>query len=70
MRVEDVNPAGFKRLIHFIYNSQCLSWKMDDPGEWWHVLEAANKYMNTRLVEQIERRLRDIARKEVARELS
>ena len=64
MRVEDVKPAGFKRLIHFIYNSQCLSWKMDDPGEWWHVLEAANKYMNTRLVEQIERRLRDIARKE------
>ena len=37
---------------------------MDDPEEWWHVLEAANKYMNTRLVEQIERRLRDIARKE------
>ena len=28
------------------------------------MLEAANKYMNTRLVEQIERRLRDIARKE------
>ena len=38
---------------------------MDDPEEWWHVLEAANKYMNTRLVEQIERRLRDIARKAV-----
>ena len=37
---------------------------MDDPEEWWHVLEAANKYMNIRLVEQIERRLRDIARKE------
>ena len=37
---------------------------MDDPEEWWHVLEAANKYLNTRLVEQIERRLRDIARKE------
>jgi len=64
VRVEDVKPAGFKRLIHFIYNSRCLSWKMDDPEEWWHVLEAANKYMNTRLVEQIERRLRDIARKE------
>jgi len=64
VRVEDVKPTGFKRLIHFIYNSRCLSWKMDDPEEWWHVLEAANKYMNTRLVEQIERRLRDIARKE------
>jgi len=64
VRVDDVKPAGFKRLIHFIYNSRCLSWKMDDPEEWWHVLEAANKYMNTRLVEQIERRLRDIARKE------
>ena len=64
VRVEDVKPAGFKRLIHLIYNSRCLSWKMDDPEEWWYVLEAANKYMNIRLVEQIERRLRDIARKE------
>ena len=60
----DVKPAGFKRLIHLIYNSRCLSWKMDDPEEWWHVLEAANKYINIRLVQQIERRLRDIARKE------
>ena len=64
VRVEDVKPAGFKRLIHLIYNSRCLSWKMDDPEEWWYVLEAANKYMNIRLVQQIERRLRDIARKE------
>ena len=64
VRVEDVKPAGFKRLIHLIYNSRCLSWKMDDPEEWWYVLEAANKYMNIRLVELIERRLRDIARKE------
>ena len=64
VRVEDVKPAGFKRLIHLIYNSRCLSWKMDDPEEWWYVLEAANKYMNIRLVEQIERRLRDITRKE------
>ena len=61
VRVEDVKPAGFKRLIHLKYNSRCLSWKMDDC---WYVLEAANKYMNIRLVEQIERRLRDIARKE------
>ena len=64
VRVEDVKPAGFKRLIHLIYNSRCLSWKMDDPEEWWYVLEAANKYMNIRLVQQIERQLRHIARKE------
>lgn len=64
VNVEDVKPVGFRRLIQFIYNSRCLSWKMDDPEEWWHILEAANKYMNFRLVDQIERKLRDIARKE------
>ena len=64
VRVEDVKPTGFKRLIHFIYNSRCLSWKIEDAEEWWHILEAANKYMNTRLVEQVERRLREIAKRD------
>jgi len=64
VKVEDVKPVGFKRLLQFIYNSRCLSWKMEDPEEWWHILEAANKYMNTRLVDQIERKLREIARRE------
>jgi len=64
VRVEDVKPAGFKRLIHFIYNSRCLSWKIEDPEEWWHILEAANKYMNNRLVDQVERRLREIAKRD------
>ena len=27
VRVEDVKPSGFKRLVHFIYNSPCLSWR-------------------------------------------
>ena len=67
VRVEDVKPTGFKRLIHFIYNSRCLSWKIEDAEEWWHILEAANKYMNTRLVEQVERRLREIAKRDAGK---
>ena len=68
VRVEDVKPSGFKRLLHFIYNSRCLSWKIEDPEEWWHILEAANKYMNNRLVDQVERRLRDIAKRDSGEE--
>jgi len=64
VRVDDVKPSGFKRLIHFVYNSRCLSWKIEDPEEWWHILEAANKYMNNRLVDQVERRLREIAKRD------
>ena len=82
VRIDDVKPAGFRRLIHFIYNSRCLSWKIDDPEEWWFILEAANKYMNSRLVDQVracirlrqftalyftvqvERRLREIAKRD------
>ena len=64
VRVEELRPAGFRRLLHFVYNSRCLSWKIDEPEEWWGVLEAAHKYLNTRLVEQVERRLRDLAKKE------
>jgi len=64
VKIEDVKPSGFRRLIHFIYNSKCLSWKIEDPEEWWHILEAANKYLNTRLVDQIERRLREIAKRD------
>jgi len=64
VRIEDVKPSGFRRLIHFIYNSKCLSWKIEDPEEWWHILEAANKYLNTRLVDQVERRLREIAKRD------
>jgi len=67
VRVDDVKPDGFRRLIQFVYNSRCLSWKMEDPEEWWHVLEAANKYLNTRLVDQIERKLREIARRDGAK---
>ena len=67
--MEDVKPSGFKRLIHFIYNSRCLSWKIEDPEEWWFILEAANKYMNMRLVDQVERRLRDIAKRDAGEEL-
>jgi len=67
VKVDDVKPSGFRRLIHFIYNSKCLSWKIDDPEEWWHILEAANKYLNTRLVEQIERRLRDLAKRDASK---
>ena len=59
VRVEDVKPSGFKRLIHFIYNSRCLSWKIDDPEEWWFILEAANKYMNSRLVDQVRACIKD-----------
>jgi len=66
-KIEDVKPMGFRRLINFIYNSRCLSWKVDEPEEWWDILEAANKYMNFRLVEQIERRLRDISKKEAGK---
>jgi hypothetical protein len=29
------------------------SWKIEEPEEWWHIMEAANKYLNTRLVEQV-----------------
>jgi len=64
VRVEELRPAGFRRLLHFVYNSRCLSWKIEEPEEWWGVLEAAHKYLNTRLVEQVERRLRDLAKKE------
>jgi len=64
IKIEDVKPSGFRRLIHFIYNSKCLSWKIEDPEEWWHILEAANKYLNTRLVDQVERRLREIAKRD------
>jgi len=67
VKVEDVKPSGFRRLLHFIYNSRCLSWKIEDPEEWWHILEAANKYMNTRLVEQVERRLREIAKRDAGK---
>ena len=59
VRVEDVRPAGFRRLIHFTYNSRCLSWKIEEPEEWWAVLEAANKYLNCRLVEQVRWNLLD-----------
>jgi len=67
VRVDDVKPSGFRRLIHFVYNSKCLSWKIDDPEEWWHILEAANKYLNTRLVDQIERRLRELAKRDAGK---
>eukprot|EP00091_Calanus_sinicus_P002182 TRINITY_DN1221_c0_g1_i2.p1 TRINITY_DN1221_c0_g1~~TRINITY_DN1221_c0_g1_i2.p1 ORF type:complete len:501 (-),score=197.55 TRINITY_DN1221_c0_g1_i2:1127-2629(-) len=67
VKVEDVKPSGFRRLLHFVYNSRCLSWKIEDPEEWWHILEAANKYMNTRLVEQVERRLREIAKRDAGK---
>ena len=30
---------------------------MEEPEEWWHILEAANKYLNTRLVEQVDTNL-------------
>ena len=53
VRIEDLKPAGFRRLLHFIYNSRCLSWKIEEPEEWWSVLEAANKFLNSRLVEQV-----------------
>lgn len=66
-KVDDVKAVGFRRLIQFIYNSRCLSWKVEEPEEWWHILEAANKYLNTRLVEQVERRLRDISKKEAGK---
>lgn len=62
--MDDVKPSGFRRLIHFIYNSRCLSWKIEDPEEWWAILEAANKYLNIRLVEQVERRLRELAKRD------
>ena len=70
VRVDDVKPSGFKRLIHFIYNSRALSWKIEDPEEWWHILEAANKYLNNRLVDQVERRLRDIAKRDSGEPIS
>jgi len=64
VRVEDVKPAGFRRLLHFVYNSRCLSWKIEDAEEWWAVLEAAHKFLNARLVEQVERRLREVAKRD------
>jgi len=64
VRVTDIEPMGFRRLLQFIYNSRCLSWKIDNPEEYWHILEAANKYLNTRLIENCERKLREIAKKE------
>jgi len=67
VKVDDVKPSGFRRLIHFVYNSKCLSWKIEDPEEWWHILEAANKYLNTRLVDQVERRLREIAKRDAGK---
>ena len=48
IQVEDVKPVGFRRLVQFTYTSRCMSWKVDEPEEWWHILEAANKYLNTR----------------------
>ncbi|XP_023327484.1 speckle-type POZ protein [Eurytemora carolleeae] len=66
-KVDDVKPVGFRRLIQFIYNSRWLSWKVEEPEEWWYILEAANKYMNIRLVEQVERKLRDISKKEAGK---
>ena len=54
VRIDDLKPAGFRRLLHFIYNSRCLSWKIEEPEEWWSVLEAANKFLNSRLVEQVK----------------
>jgi hypothetical protein len=35
----------------------CVSWKIDEPEEWWHIMEAANKYLNTRLVEQVTEKI-------------
>jgi len=67
VRVDDLKPAGFRRLIHFVYNSRCLSWKIEEPEEWWHILEAANKYLNFRLVEQVERRLREVAKRDAGK---
>ena len=67
VRVEDVKPAGFRRLLHFVYNSRCLSWKIEDAEEWWAVLEAAHKFLNARLVEQVERRLREVAKRDGGR---
>ena len=29
VRVEDMKAAGFRRLLHFVYNSRCLSWKVE-----------------------------------------
>jgi len=66
-KVDDVKPVGFRRLIQFVYNSRAASWKVEDPEEWWHILEVANKYMNFRLVEQVERKLRDISKKEAGK---
>ena len=54
VRIDDLKPAGFRRLLHFIYNSRCPSWKIEEPEEWWSVLEAANKFLNSRLVEQVK----------------
>jgi len=67
VRVEDVKPSGFRRLVHFIYNSKCLSWKIDEAEEWWYILEAANKYLNTRLVGEVERRLREVAKRDAGK---
>merc|ERR1719427_2202343 len=66
-KVEDVKPSGFRRLVQFTYTSRCMSWKVDEPEEWWHILEAANKYLNTRLVEQVESKLREISKKEAGK---
>jgi len=66
-KVEDVKPVGFRRLVQFVYSSRCASWKAEEPEEWWHILEAANKYLNTRLVEQIESKLRDVSKKEAGK---
>jgi len=67
VKLDDVKPSGFRRLISFIYSSRCLSWKIDEPEEWWHIMEAANKYLNTRLVEQVERKLREIATRDAGK---
>ena len=67
VRIDDLKPAGFRRLLHFIYNSRCLSWKIEEPEEWWSVLEAANKFLNSRLVEQVERRLREVAKRDAGK---
>jgi hypothetical protein len=54
---------GKSKLLPYIINFRkhpadcpfiCVSWKIDEPEEWWHIMEAANKYLNSRLVEQVK----------------
>ena len=46
-RISGVAP-GIKEQIRTL-----LFVQVDEPEEWWDILEAANKYMNFRLVEQV-----------------